>query len=297
MAFTRPLHRLACAAAVAAGISVLAACSSSGSSQSAATGSGTQSAGTASSAAGTAASGGTLRASVFNNFPPDAYTSNGKLVGWVPDMLTALEKESGLNFQISQVNQFNGLIPGLQSGRYDMSPSLFYITAQRLQVVDLVTISQVGTSFGASKTNPVTVAAVTDICGHKIATLSGSVFPTQITELNKGCTAAGKQPATVQVYPDDSSAVLSVTDHRNDLYAGTTDQVAYLQQQGQLSLQPYVYDKQLEAIAFPKGSKYETQIQAAINNLIKSGTYAQVLSKWDLGSMAITQSVVNPSVS
>jgi polar amino acid transport system substrate-binding protein len=295
MALTRPLHRIACAAALAAGISVLAACSSSSSSQSAASGSGSQPAG-ASSAAGTT-SGGTLRASVFNNFPPDAYTSNGKLVGWVPDMLTALEKQSGLNFQISQVNQFDGLIPGLQSGRFDMSPSLFYITAQRLQVVDLVTISQVGTSFGASKSNPVTVAAATDICGHKVATLSGSVFPTQIATLNKGCAAAGKQAATVQVYPDDSAAVLSVTNHRNDLYAGTTDQVAYLQQQGQLSLQPFVYNKQLEAIAFPKGSKYEAQIQTAINDLIKSGQYAQVLAKWDLGSMAITQSVVNPSAS
>jgi polar amino acid transport system substrate-binding protein len=295
MALTRPLHRLACAAAVAAGISVLAACSSGSSTSGASAQSSAPAA--AGSGSASAAGGATLRASVFNNFPPDAYTSNGKLVGWVPDMLTALEKESGLNFQIDQVNQFNGLIPGLQSGRYDMSPSLFYITAQRLQVVDLVTVSQVGTSFGSAKGGAAAVSTATGICGQKIATLSGSVFPTQITELNKGCTAAGKPGATVQVFPDDSSAVLSVTDHRNDLYAGTTDQVAYLQQQGQLTLQPFVYDKQLEAIAFPKGSKYETQIQTAINNLIKSGQYGQVLSKWDLGSMAITQSVINPTAS
>jgi polar amino acid transport system substrate-binding protein len=293
MTRTRSLHRLACVAVAAAGIAALAACSSSSSSSSAALGSSAQP--TASGQSGSA-SGATLRASLFNNFPPDAYSSNGKLVGWVPDMLTALEKESGLNFQIDPVNQFNGLIPGLQSGRYDMSPSLFYITAQRLQVVDLVTVSQVGTSFGSNKANGVTVSAATGICGHKIATLSGSVFPNQVAELNKGCAAAGKPAATVQVYPDDSSAVLSVTDHRNDLYAGTTDQVAYLQQQGQLNLQPFVYDKQLEAIAFPKGSKYETQIKTAINNLIKSGEYAQVLNKWNLGSMAITQSVINPTV-
>lgn len=292
---TRSLHRFACAAVAAAGITVLAACSSSSSSSSSAASSGSTAPSTASGQSGSA-SGATLRVSLFNNFPPDAYTSNGKLVGWVPDMLTALQKESGLNFQIDQVNQFNGLIPGLQSGRYDMSPSLFYITAQRLQVVDLVTVSQVGTSFGSSKANGAAVSTATGICGHKIATLSGSVFPTQVAELNKGCAAAGKPAATVQVYPDDSSAVLCVTDHRNDLYAGTTDQVAYLQQQGQLALQPYVYDKQLEAIAFPKDSKYETQIQTAINNLIKSGEYAQVLNKWDLGSMAITQSLINPTV-
>jgi polar amino acid transport system substrate-binding protein len=273
---------------VAAGVTVVAACSSGGN------GGSTQSttAGPTSSAAGA-----TLRTSLYNNFPPDAYTDNGKLVGWLPDMLAALGKESGLNFQVTPVNQFDGLIPGLQSGRYDMSPSLFYITSQRLAVVDMVTISQVGTSFGTSKTDPVTVSTATDICGHKIATLSGSVFPSQIAQLNKGCAAAGKQAATVQVYPDDSAAVLSVTDHRNDLYAGTTDQVAYLQQTGELGLQPYVYDKQLEAIAFPKGSKYETEIQAAINNLIKSGEYARVLGKWSLGSMAITQSVINPQAS
>lgn len=286
MAFTRPLHRFAYAAFVAAGITVLASCASNGSTQSAAAGH-----------SGSAAAAATLRASVFNNFPPDAYTSDGKLVGWVPDMLAALEKESRLNFQITPVNQFDGLIPGLQSGRYDMSPSLFYITAQRLQAVDLVTVSQVGTSFGSSKSNPVTVSSSTGICGHKIATLSGSVFPSQVDQLNKGCAAAGKPAAIVQVYPDDSAAVLSVTDHRNDLYAGTTDQVAYLQQTGELTLQPFVYQKQLEAIAFPKGSKYEAQIQAAINKLIKSGEYARVLGKWDLGSMAITQSVINPPVS
>lgn len=235
-----------------------------------------------------------LRVALYNNFPPDAYTDRGKLVGWVPDMLAALQQESGLKFQIIPVNQFDGLIPGLQSGRYDMSPSLFYITAERLKVVDLVTISQVGTSFGANKTSPVVVDGPTGICGHKIAALAGSVFPSQVAQLNQGCVAAGKSKATVQVYPDDASAVLSVVDHRNDLYAGTTDQVAYLQQTGKLSAQPFVYQKQLEAIAFPKHSKYETQIQTAINKLIQSGEYSRVLDKWGVGSMAITSSVINP---
>jgi ABC-type amino acid transport substrate-binding protein len=58
---------------------------------------------------------------------------------------------------------------------------------------------------------------------------------------------------------------------------------------------PFVYDKQLEAIAFPKGSKYEAKIQDAINSLIKSGQYASILDKWQLDSMAIPTSVVNPS--
>lgn len=283
---TRSLHRFACAAFVAAGITALTACSSS-------------SGGTNSAAGGSAGStsGNTLKVSLYNNFPPDAYTDGGKLVGWVPDMLTALQKESGLNFQIAPVNQFDGLIPGLQSGRYDMSPSLFYITADRLKVVDLVTVSQVGTSFGASTSKPVTVSAATDICGHKIAVLAGSVFRSQVEQLNKGCASAGKSDASVQVYPDDASAVLSVINERNDLYAGTTDQVAYLQQTGKLSAQPFVYQKQLEAIAFPKGSKYEARIQTAINNLIKSGEYGRVLDKWKLGSMAIQSSVINPSAS
>jgi polar amino acid transport system substrate-binding protein len=279
-------HRFAWLAVAAAGLAVLSACSSSGSGAASSTATGQS---------GSSASGASLRVSLFNNFPPDAYSDNGQLVGWVPDMLTALEKQSGLTFQITGVNQFDGLIPGLQSGRYDMSPSLFYITAQRLQAVDLVTISQVGTSFGANPSSPVSVSSATDICGHKIATLSGSVFPTQIATLNKSCTAAGKQAATVQVYPDDSAAVLSVTDGRNDLYAGTTDQVGYLQKQSKLTLEPYTYDKQLEAIAFPKGSQYEGKIQSAINSLIKSGQYASILAKWNLDSMAIDQSVINPS--
>jgi polar amino acid transport system substrate-binding protein len=279
---TSSLHRFACAAVVAAGITALTSCGS-----------------TQSTAAGQpgSATGAALRVSVYNDFPPDAYTDNGKLVGWVPDMLAALQKESRLNFQIIPVNQFDGLIPGLQSGRYDMSPSLFYITPQRLQVVDLVTISQVGTGFGANTANPVTVSDPTGICGHKIAALAGSVFLSQIDQLSKGCTAAGKPKATVQAFPDDASAVLSVIDRRTDLYAGTTDQVAYLQQEGKLIAQPFVYHKQLEAIAFPKGSTYETQIQAAINNLIKSGQYGRILARWHLSSMAIPKSVINPPAS
>jgi ABC-type amino acid transport substrate-binding protein len=96
----RSLHRFACAAVVAAGITALASCSSGG---------------TQSTAAGQhgSATGAALRVSLYNDFPPDAYTANGKLVGWVPDMLTALQKESRLNFQVIPVNQFDGLIPGL----------------------------------------------------------------------------------------------------------------------------------------------------------------------------------------
>jgi polar amino acid transport system substrate-binding protein len=288
------LRRLAYAAAATAGLTALAACSSGSASSSSAPSGGAQSTAAVQSSAAT---GTTLNVSVYNNMPPDAATSNGALVGWVPDMLVALQKQSGLNFHIVAVDQFSGLIPGLQSGRYDMSPSLFYITAQRLKAVDMVTISQVGTGFGDSSTNPVTVKTATDICGHKVAALAGSAYPAQVAVLNKQCTAAGKPPATVQVYPDDSSAILSVTNHRNDLYAVTTDQLSYLQQQGVLQAQPFVYDNQPEAIAFPKGSKYEAPIVAAIDALIKSGTYGSILSKWHLGSMAITQSVINPPAS
>lgn len=278
---TNTRHRFSFLVGLGAGLLALTACGSNSGSNS-----------NASSDRPSSTGGQIVNVAIYNNFPPDAFIKDGKLTGWIPELTSALGKQSGLNFKVTQVNTFDGLIPGLQSKRYDMAPDTFYITAERLKAADMVTMSQVGTSFGANKSNPVAVTTGTDVCGHTIAALSGSIFPAQIDQLNKSCASAGKTPATTKVYPDDASAVESVITGRNDLYAGATDQVAYLEQQGKLDAQPFAYQKQLEAIAFAKGSKYAATIQAAMNALIQNGEYATIMKKWGIESMMISNSLI-----
>jgi polar amino acid transport system substrate-binding protein len=46
--------------------------------------------------------------------------------------------------------------------------------------------------------------------------------------------------------------------------------------------------------AFKKGSRLTRAFQAAVNELIKDGTYARILDKWGTGASAIKTSRINP---
>jgi len=61
--------------------------------------------------------------------------------------------------------------------------------------------------------------------------------------------------------------------------------------------QPFVRNPNPGGVAFPKGSALVQPVNEALNLLIKDGTYATILKKWSLSSIAIGRSQINGALS
>lgn len=78
---------------------------------------------------------GTLTVGMNLQFEPQMYLKNGKPAGYDVDMLNAMAKDLGLKLKIENLD-FNGLIPGLQSKKFDIVSVGLAATDERKKAID-----------------------------------------------------------------------------------------------------------------------------------------------------------------
>jgi len=240
----------------------------------------------------------TLTVALYNDGAPQDYIEDGKLVGIQADFAQAVSELSGLDFQFASVGSFDSLIPGLQSKRYDAAFVDFGATAERQKIVDLVHQFDLPTGFGVVAGSSLKIDTAEDLCGTTAGLAAGSYFIEQVQGISKDCTDAGKKAITVQAYPSESQSVLAVTSGRTQVYATSSDQLAFAasKSRSKLDVQKFTYKPIPQAIGVPKDSKLGPVIVAAVKEMIEDGSYAKILKKWDIETAAITADdvVINP---
>lgn len=231
-----------------------------------------------------------LNNAIYNNFPPQEFLEGDTLVGIQPDIALAISEVMGVELNNMSVGTFDSLIPGVVSGRYDMSTGLFGVTQDRLKEVDFVTEFKIGTGFAVKAGSGITIEKATDLCGHSVSVIAGSYYIDQIGVANQACAAAGLEPIRLQTYPDDGARTLAVTNGRVEVTATTQDALAYIidSQNVPLERQPLVYEPIEQAIAIPNGSDLGMAVEAAMKEIVRNGTYAKIMEKWRVQDLAYT---------
>lgn len=226
--------------------------------------------------------------------PHSGSTADGTQVGLDIDLRDAVAKVLGVTWDV-QFGSFETIVPGTQSGRYDVGQANFAVTTERLKVVDFATYVKDGQSFVATEDNDLDkVTTLTDICGHKVSTTAGSSFQ-QILEKGAGdCAKAGKKPYTVEYFKDQAAILLGLQSGKTDLFFGPTLSLKYL-----TAHQPdlaYLGEISSSDVGFvtDKDSPLAPVLVEAVNELIASGTYAKIFTKWDVAGIGIDKSELDP---
>jgi len=210
-------------------------------------------------------------------------TDNKTIIGLNADLARAIGKVLGVPIDIQDV-QFDGIIPGLSSKRFDMAIASMSATAERLKTLDMVRYGEWGNSLAVAAGNPLKLAPET-LCGHKIAVEQGSIQEAKrLPELSaKNCEATGKPKIDAVVLPSQTDAVLQLGSGRVDGVLGDTPVIAYVASQtpDKFSLVAEL-NRSPVAIGLVKGSDLTPAVQAAIQALMKSGTYQQIFTKWGM---------------
>ncbi len=241
---------------------------------------------------------GTIQIGSAIDYPPfEYYEAAGPLAGFEVELSKELEKQLGVSFTWNNAS-FDTLLPALTTKRYDVIFGAVNDTAEREKTFDMVSYLQSSQGFVVQKGNPTGLASVEDLCGKPIAAVRGGVQPQYLEAQSKVCTDAGKQPIDVLTFDGNAAEQLAVKQGKAVALLENYPTAAYFAQQSEGKLE-VVSGLQVEKRFFSMVfSKKESALRDALGKawqaIIDDGSYQAVLKKWDLGSIGITESTVNP---
>lgn len=250
---------------------------------------------------------GTLTIASDASYAPNEFTAqgSGNIIGMDVDLGTAIGQTLGLKTKFVNAS-FDGILAGIQAGRYDLGMSSFTDTKAREQTVDFVNYFTAGTSTMVTKCNPKNINTTTDLCGKTVGAEQGTTQLDQLTKpdvagsLVQQCKTAGKSAPSAQGFPKQTDVNSALQAGRIDAYLADSPVVDYALAQtggvfkkvgGNLDTAPY-------GIAVPKNAgTLKNAIQAALQKLMADGTYKQILAHWGVSSGAISTAGLNGATS
>ena len=225
---------------------------------------------------------------------PDGHT----VIGMDADLAKALGQVMGLKVNVTNAT-FDTILPGLQSGKYDLGMSSFTDTRARQKIVDFVTYFVAGTSFYVKSSGGPPVTSLGDLCGRTVAVEKGTTQQADAQGQSAKCRASGKPAVAVQVYNDQNAVNLSLSSGRAQVAMADSPVAEYQvkQSKGAFKISGPSYGTAPYGIAVPKNSGMTHPVLAALKHLMVDGTYQQILKKWGLQSGAISNPGINKAVS
>jgi polar amino acid transport system substrate-binding protein len=227
---------------------------------------------------------------------PDGHT----VVGMDADLSQAIAALMGIKANVVNAT-FDTIIPGLQAGKYDMGASSFTDTKAREKVVDFVDYFSAGTSFFTKSSGGTSVSGLADLCGKSVSVESGTTEESDAKGQSAKCKSAGKSPVNVLVFPTQSAANLALASGRAQISMADSPVADYQvkQSHGQFKLVGQTYGTAPYGLAIPKNTGLDKAVLAAVQELVKNGTYATILKKWGIenGALPLSQIKINGAIS
>lgn len=205
-------------------------------------------------------------------FPPYEYVEEGKIIGIDAEIAALIADKLGMELQIVDV-AFDSIIPGVQSGKYDMGMAGLTVNDERLEKVNFSTSYAKGVQVVIIPENS-DIKSLDDISGKKI----------------------GVQTSTTgDIYATDDFGEEAITRYDNGavavqaLIAGKVDCViidnepakSYVAANEGLKILETEYAVEDYAICFNKeDTELQEKVDAALKELIADGSVQRVVDKY-----------------
>lgn len=240
---------------------------------------------------------GVVRVASGVSFPPMEYfdTDNKTVIGLDADLGKALGEVLGVKFEFQNTN-FDGIIGGLKAGRYDLGLTSMIDKAERQTDVDFVDYLNSGVTFMTTKDNPKKLTEKLDLCGMKVAVEKSATGDIVGDEISAECTKTGKKALEELPFPDQASAVQALKSDRADAVLALDLTLAYNVKQDAESFVVPAKPFGLLPVGIPipkKDPELRDAVQAALLKLQESGTYDEILAKWNLTDQALDGAPLN----
>lgn len=209
------------------------------------------------------------------SFVPFEFKEDGVYVGFDIDLINAIADEVGFKVNLETTN-FDGIIPGLQTGSFDIALAGISITEERAEKIDYSEpYYKSGLRIGVPIDNE-DINGMEDLEGKTIATRLGSTSASYIEENIKD--------AEANQYEQLDQAYLAVENGSADAILYDAPNVAYyIKTKGEDSLKMVgdLYQAEDYGIAISKGQEELVKaIDKGLATIKENGKYAEIYEKW-----------------
>lgn len=240
------------------------------------------------------------------SYAPNEFTLEGsdEIIGMDVDLGNAIGKVLGVEVEFVNAS-FDGILAGLQAGRYELGMSSFTDTEEREQTVDFVTYFEAGTSTMVRKCNPESIETAEDLCGKTVGAQNGTTQLDQLTQpdaegsIVQVCEDAGQEPPNAQGFPKQTDVNSALQANRIDAYMADSPVVDYAVKKTGEAFEKTGEDTDTApyGIAIPKDAgTMKEALQGAMQELISGGSYQEILDNWGVGSGAIEEAEINGAI-
>ena len=221
-----------------------------------------------------------LKMATEATFQPYEYYDGDKIVGIDVEIVAAIAEKIGYDFEVIDT-EFDTLIPGVQSGKYDLSAAGMTVTEERLEQVNFSDSYATGIQVVIVNEDS-EITSVDDLFDGKIADLlvgtqagtTGFLYATwDIEEAGLG---------TVKAFAKTTDAAQALVNKQIDCILLDNEPAKAIVNNNQgLKILPAEYAVEEYAIAIAKENTdlYE-KVNAALGELIANGTVQEIVDKY-----------------
>ncbi len=208
-------------------------------------------------------------------FPPYEYYEDGKIVGIDAEIAAAIAEKLGMELEIVDV-EFNAIVPGVASKKYDMGMAGLTVTDERKESVDFSDSYATGIqAIIVKEDSPITsvddlyVEGATYVVGVQDAT-TGDIYCTddfgeeRVKRYSKGADA-------VQALATDKVDCVIIDNEPAKSFVAANEGLKILETE-------YVVEDY--AICFAKDSELTEKVNTALKELIADGTVQKIVDKY-----------------
>lgn len=216
--------------------------------------------------------------------------SDGSIIGLEMDLANAVAQVLGLKFQPVE-QDFSMILPAVQSGQIDLGGSGFTDTDERRENFDFVDILYAGIQWAELTDGPHKVDP-SNPCGLTVAVQRTTVSETDdLRPKQEACDGN----LTILPYDTSDNAALAVLMGRADALSADSPVSAWAvnRSDGRMSMVGEMFDAAPYGFAVPKDSDLGPAVAAALQHLIDTGAYAEILDKWGVDDGLVEHAMIN----
>ncbi|MBF0303536.1 MAG: glutamine ABC transporter substrate-binding protein [Desulfamplus sp.] len=210
------------------------------------------------------------------NFPPFEFKDpkTGKHTGFDVELWDAIAKQIGISYDLQPMD-FNGIIPGLQSGQLDVGIAGMTIKPERSKVIDF------SDPYYNAGLLLLVKSTTKDI--NKVEDLAGKVVATKLGTTSEDFLKKNAKAKEVKLYPNNDAMFMEMMMGGADAVMFDSPVISnYVRETGKDKVMVVgpLYMGQSYGIGFPKGSALVGKVNAALKALKDKGIYRELYLKW-----------------
>ncbi|GAA3961985.1 ABC transporter substrate-binding protein [Actinoplanes auranticolor] len=228
--------------------------------------------------------------------PMESYAPDGRtIIGFDADLAAALGSVTGIRVEMVAAD-FSSAIDETVKGNYDGVLSSMTDTAEREKKVDFVDYFSAGTAIVVQRGNPRGISDLKDLCGAVVAVEKSTV---QADLLRRSQPSCGANKIVIKTFKNNADALLQVRTGRAVAILNDYPPAAHLatdaRTRSYYQLASTVqYEPGLMGLAVAKdNTELRDALRAALDSLIRSGRYTELLQRWGLMNGALASSSIN----